>query len=55
MKPNKSKTPNEGIKCRVDSCYYYLAGDNCGAEKIEVNSRGSEKEADCETFTIRDK
>lgn len=55
LKPSKSQTPNDGVKCRVDNCYYYMAGDNCGAEKIEVHSKSTSKEADCATFTVSDK
>lgn len=45
--------PNESIKCVVNSCYYYMAGDKCAAEKIEVQPRNasSSEETDCATFT----
>lgn len=47
--------PNKGIKCVVNTCYYYLSGDYCTAEKIEVqprNAMGSE-ETDCATYTVK--
>jgi len=56
MKPNKMNHPNEGIKCLVDTCYYYEKGDQCTASKIEVAPRNasSSKETDCETFMPQD-
>ncbi|AGC67648.1 hypothetical protein Cst_c06300 [Thermoclostridium stercorarium subsp. stercorarium DSM 8532] len=44
--------PNEGVKCVVNSCYYYMAGDRCSAERIEVQPRNasSSEETDCATF-----
>ncbi len=53
MKANKMNHPNEGIKCVVDTCYYYQNGDYCTASKIEVAPRNasSSNETDCETFT----
>lgn len=53
MRVNKMQQPNTGIKCTVDTCYYYTQGDNCTAEKIQVepkNARNSE-DTDCATFT----
>lgn len=55
MKANKMPGPNKGIKCVVNTCYYYLSGDYCTAEKIEVqprNAMGSE-ETDCATYTVK--
>lgn len=52
MQPVKMEHPNEGIKCVVNSCYYYMTGDKCAAEKIEVHPRNanSVEETDCATF-----
>ncbi len=52
MQPVKMDHANEGIKCVVNSCYYYMNGDKCTAEKIEVQPRNatSTKETDCATF-----
>lgn len=52
MQANKMNHPNEGIKCVVNSCYYYMTGDKCSAEKIEVQPRdaASNEETDCATF-----
>ncbi|NLY19476.1 MAG: DUF1540 domain-containing protein [Clostridiaceae bacterium] len=52
MKVNKMNQPNPGVKCVVDSCYYYMSGDKCSAEKIEVQPKNasSTEETDCATF-----
>lgn len=52
MQVNKMNHPNEGVKCVVNSCYYYMTGDKCSAEKIEVQPRNasSTEETDCATF-----
>lgn len=54
-KVGKMNTPNKGIKCVVNSCHYYMQGDHCAAERIEVQSKNAEnsEETDCATF-IRD-
>jgi hypothetical protein len=52
----KMPQPNGGIKCLVNTCYYYGSGDHCHADKIEVqspNSRTAEM-TDCATFQLRD-
>lgn len=33
----KMDKPNEGVKCVVNSCEYYMNGDHCAAERIQVN------------------
>lgn len=52
MKANKMDKPNGGIKCGVNSCYYYMQGDYCIADKIEVQPKNASnsQETDCETF-----
>jgi len=47
--------PNEGIKCIVNTCEYYMNGDHCAAEQIQVEPRNAEnsEETDCSTFTKR--
>ena len=52
MQVNKLNQPNPGIKCVVNSCYYYMPGDKCTAEKIEVQHKDaiSNEETDCATF-----
>ena len=52
MKVNKMSSPNTGIKCRVNTCYYYMDGDHCTAEKIEVDPQNAanSEETDCSTF-----
>lgn len=52
MKATKMDHPNEGIKCVVDTCYYYTKGDHCTANKIEVAPRNASnsQDTDCETF-----
>lgn len=52
MKANKMNTPNTGIKCEVNTCHYYMSGDHCTAEKIEVKPRNASntEQTDCATF-----
>lgn len=52
MEVGKKSSPNEGIKCIVNSCHYYMSGDHCMAEKIEIQPRNatSSSETDCATF-----
>lgn len=52
MQPVKMDHANEGIKCVVNSCYYYMSGDKCTAEKIEVQPKDahSTEDTDCATF-----
>lgn len=53
MKANKMNQPNQGIKCVVNTCHYYMNGDYCSAEKIEVHPKNATnaQETDCATFT----
>ena len=37
MRIEKTNDHLEGVKCVVNTCYYYLAGDRCSAAKIEIN------------------
>lgn len=52
MKVEKMSSPNEGIKCVVNTCHYYMSGDHCMAEKIEIQPRNAcnSEETDCTTF-----
>jgi hypothetical protein len=52
-KVNKSSSPIGRVKCVVNSCYYHQSGDQCMAEKIEVNppNASSSQDTDCNTFT----
>lgn len=52
MKANKMNTPNQSIKCVVNTCHYYEKGDHCTADKIEVAPRNAadSQQTDCETF-----
>ena len=52
MKVNKMNHPNQGIKCIVNTCHYYMPGDHCSAEIIEVQPRNAadKQETDCATF-----
>ena len=49
---NKMSSPNTGIKCVVNTCYYYMNGDQCSAEKIEVQPQNANNndDTDCATF-----
>ena len=53
MQATKMNQPNEGIKCVVNTCHYYMNGDHCSADKIEVSPRNANNssETDCSTFT----
>lgn len=52
MKVNKMDHPNEGIKCVVNTCHYYMSGDHCTAQQIEVQPKNASntEETDCSTF-----
>ncbi|NLY43349.1 MAG: DUF1540 domain-containing protein [Clostridiaceae bacterium] len=52
MKVNKMNRPNEGVKCVVNTCHYYMQGDRCAAEMIEVQPRNAanSQDTDCATF-----
>ncbi|KOA19805.1 hypothetical protein CLHOM_18940 [Clostridium homopropionicum DSM 5847] len=52
MKVNKMDHANAGIKCVVNTCHYYMKGDQCSAERIEVQPRNasSTEQTDCATF-----
>ena len=53
MKANKMDHPNGGISCEVTTCSYYMNGDYCSADKIQVTPRNARTvgETDCSTFT----
>lgn len=48
--------PNEGVRCVVNTCEYYMAGDHCSAEQIQVKPRNAvdSEETDCATFIKKD-
>jgi hypothetical protein len=52
MVPEKMNHANEGIKCVVNTCYYYMNGDHCAAAMIEVQPRNASdtQQTDCATF-----
>lgn len=52
MAVRKLDKPNEGIKCVVNTCEYYMSGDHCSAEKIMVEPRNANHsdDTDCATF-----
>lgn len=54
MTGNAKRMPeaNSVIKCTVNTCHYYGTGDNCHADKIEVQSPDakSSEMTDCSTF-----
>lgn len=52
MQSHKMNTPNPGIKCQVRACYYYMDGDHCTADRIEVMPMDATdtQETDCGTF-----
>jgi len=52
MKAEKMSRPNEGVKCVVNTCHYYMSGDHCSASQIEVQPKNASdtQETDCATF-----
>lgn len=56
MSVRKMDKPNEGIKCIVNTCEFYMNGDHCAAEKINVEPRNAQDsdETDCATFAPKD-
>jgi hypothetical protein len=52
MKAKRMDHPNSGIKCEVQNCQYYMSGDYCCADKIEVQNKYAtdSQETDCATF-----
>ncbi|MGI5849331.1 MAG: DUF1540 domain-containing protein [Christensenellales bacterium] len=44
--------PNPGIRCQVNTCYYYMDGNHCCADQIEVQPKNAmnNEETDCGTF-----
>jgi hypothetical protein len=52
MRVEKMDHPNQGIKCVVNTCYYYMSGDHCSASMIEVQPRNASdtEQTDCATF-----
>ena len=52
MVPEKMNHPNQGIKCVVNTCHYYMSGDHCAASMIEVQPKNASdtQETDCATF-----
>lgn len=53
MAIRKLEKPNEGVKCIVNTCEYYMNGDHCAAEQIKVEPRNAKNsgETDCSTFS----
>lgn len=48
----KNSHPIAGVKCCVNSCYYYGQGDQCYASSIEIQPPNAKntQETDCATF-----
>ena len=53
MKVSRTNSPINRVKCVVNTCAYYESGDNCVAEKIEVQPKEARntEETDCATFS----
>jgi hypothetical protein len=49
---NKMDQPNTGIKCIVNTCYYYMNKDHCTAEKIEVKPRNARSSDDTRLHNV---
>lgn len=51
-KVEKMDHPNPGIKCKVNTCHYYSAGDHCTASMIEIQPQNAANvhDTDCATF-----
>ena len=56
MVPEKMNHANEGIKCVVNTCHYYMPGEHCSASRIEVQPKNANntQETDCATFITRE-
>lgn len=52
MQVTKMEYPNTGVKCMVNTCHYYMRGDYCSAEKIQVGPKNASttEDTDCVTF-----
>lgn len=52
MKTKKMDSPNTGIKCEVSTCKYYVSGDHCTAEQIQVHNKtaSTSQDTNCDTF-----
>lgn len=52
MHIEKTNEHLEGVRCVVNTCYYYAKGDRCTASKIEIQPRNATntEETDCATF-----
>jgi hypothetical protein len=52
MKATKMDHPNDGIRCSVNTCYYYMQGDHCSADHIQVEPKDAmtSEQTDCATF-----
>ncbi|MBC8059381.1 MAG: DUF1540 domain-containing protein [Clostridiaceae bacterium] len=52
MIQQKMNHANAGVKCIVNTCHYYMQGDQCSAERIEVQPKNARdtQETDCATF-----
>jgi len=52
MEARKTNNPLQGVKCQVNTCYFYAQGDKCTASMIEVTPKNaaSSSETDCSTF-----
>ncbi|MGI5912247.1 MAG: DUF1540 domain-containing protein [Syntrophomonadaceae bacterium] len=48
----KSSKKLDGVRCVVDSCYYWGDNDCCMASQIEIEPRGADmsENTDCSTF-----
>ena len=57
MSIKKMDKPNDGVRCIVNTCEYYMNGDHCAAEKISVEPRNAphSDETDCSTFEPKGK
>ncbi len=52
MKTEKMNQANPGIRCVVQSCTFYMSGDQCCAACIEVSPKNatSAKQTECSSF-----
>lgn len=45
-------SPNQGIKCIVDTSDHYMSGDHCCAKKIEVEPKHASNSEDTDSATF---
>jgi hypothetical protein len=55
MKAKKMDHPNQSIVCEVSNCQYFMTGNYCSADKIQVTPQHANNsgDTDCATFVAQ--